>query len=119
MQNRFFLQVSRDFHPNFSAKWRRYFYIFPITDEEDKINKNGVENPTSEEQHSEKKNKWREFDGEEKDESKAVNVEYGFEFGKKPRSFSVHRVNQLLLQLEGKSLSYRMFARDTKASRST
>lgn len=36
----------------------------------------------------------------------------------KPRSFSISKVDQLLQQLEGKSLSYKMFARDTKASRS-
>jgi hypothetical protein len=39
------------------------------------------------------------------------------ENGKKPRRFSIGRVNQLLRQLEGKLLSYKMFARDTKASR--
>lgn len=38
--------------------------------------------------------------------------------GNKPRCFSISRVNQLLKHLEGKSLSYRVFARDTKASRS-
>lgn len=37
--------------------------------------------------------------------------------GNKPLSFEVSRVNHLLHQLEGKSLSFRMFARDTKASR--
>lgn len=36
---------------------------------------------------------------------------------KKPLSFDVSHVNNLLHQLEGKSLSFRMFARDTKASR--
>lgn len=42
-----------------------------------------------------------------------------FDSRKKPSSFSVTKVNQLLQQLEGKSLSYKMFARDTKASRSS
>lgn len=37
----------------------------------------------------------------------------------KPTSFSVKRVDQLLRQLEGKLLSYKMFARDTKAARNT
>lgn len=35
----------------------------------------------------------------------------------KPREFTVSRVNQLLQKLEGKLLSYKMFARDTKPSR--
>lgn len=49
------------------------------------------------------------------------NEEYETELGngEKPCRFSTSRVNQLLLQLEGKLLSYKMFARDTKASRST
>ncbi|PWA95273.1 pseudouridine synthase family protein [Artemisia annua] len=38
---------------------------------------------------------------------------------KKPTTFSVSKVNQLLQQLEGKLLSYKMFARDTKPSRNT
>lgn len=37
--------------------------------------------------------------------------------GVKPRNFTVSKVDQLLRQLEGKLLSYKMFARDTKASR--
>ncbi|XP_077222547.1 pseudouridine synthase family protein isoform X3 [Tasmannia lanceolata] len=48
----------------------------------------------------------------------ALNDEDVFNDRKIPRSFSISRVNQLLHQLEGKSLSYKMFARDTKASRS-
>lgn len=35
----------------------------------------------------------------------------------KRRKFDIARVNLFLQQLEGKILSYRMFARDTKASR--
>ena len=38
--------------------------------------------------------------------------------GRKPTKFSVSKVNGLLRQLEGKLLSYKIFARDTKASRS-
>jgi hypothetical protein len=42
-----------------------------------------------------------------------------FEVSKiKPHRFSVHKVDELLKQLEGKMLSYNMFARDTQASRS-
>lgn len=37
--------------------------------------------------------------------------------GNKPTKFEVGKVNRLLGQLEGKLLSYKMFARDTKASR--
>ncbi|KAI3974457.1 hypothetical protein MKX01_017950 [Papaver californicum] len=112
-------KVSRDFHPNFSAKWRRYFYIFPILDLENegiKSGKNDV-NSNFKEQHSDLKNGC--LNVEEKDECLVVDVENGVECQNKPRSFSIKRVNELLLQLEGKSLSYRMFARDTKASRST
>ena len=39
------------------------------------------------------------------------------EAGNKPTRFEVSKVNQLLSQLEGKLLSYKMCARDTKASR--
>lgn len=37
----------------------------------------------------------------------------------KRKKFDVGRVNIFLRQLEGKLLSYKMFARDTKASRNT
>lgn len=37
--------------------------------------------------------------------------------GSKPFTFEVSHVNRLLHHLEGKLLSFRMFARDTKASR--
>ncbi|MCL7022958.1 hypothetical protein MKW94_026831 [Papaver nudicaule] len=112
-------KVSRDFHPNFSAKWRRYFYIFPILDLENE----GIESDKNEENSNFKEQqselKIGSVSVEEKDDCSVLNVENGVECRNKPRSFSVERVNQLLLQLEGKSLSYRMFARDTKASRST
>ncbi|RZC71958.1 hypothetical protein C5167_035117 [Papaver somniferum] len=112
-------KVSRDFHPNFSAKWRRYFYIFPIIDLENEGIGSGKndENSSSKEKHSDLKNGC--LNVEEKDECLAVDAQNGVECRNKPRSFSVKRVNELLLQLEGKSLSYRMFARDIKASRST
>lgn len=41
----------------------------------------------------------------------------GFEVVEKPSDFSVSKVDQLLQQLQGKVLSYKMFARDTKAAR--
>ncbi|KAI3859625.1 hypothetical protein MKW92_039947 [Papaver armeniacum] len=112
-------KVSRDFHPNFSAKWRRYFYIFPIIDLENEGIGSGKndENSNFNEQQAELKNGC--LNVEEKDEYLVLDAETGGECRNKPRIFSVKRVNELLLQLQGKSLSYRMFARDTKASRST
>lgn len=41
----------------------------------------------------------------------------GLEEVEKPSDFSVSKVDQLLQQLQGKVLSYKMFARDTKAAR--
>ncbi|XP_071742089.1 uncharacterized protein [Rutidosis leptorrhynchoides] len=77
-------QVPRNFHPNFSAKWRRYLYIFPLN------NESAVD--------------------DDKADLQSI---------KKPTRFSVSKVNKLLQQLEGKLLSYKMFARDTKPSRNT
>ncbi|XP_045822712.1 tRNA pseudouridine synthase A [Trifolium pratense] len=95
-------EVSRAFHPNFSAKWRRYLYIFPLTDGWDKNQSRG--NGESCESFT-----YNEIcDSVSKDE-------LGNE--KKSYVFSVRKVNRLLQQLEGKLLSYKMFARDTKASR--
>ncbi|XP_028805359.1 uncharacterized protein LOC114760264 [Neltuma alba] len=93
-------EVSRIFHPNFSAKWRRYLYIFPLTDSEygDQSSGNGsCENVESDDIHD------------------STDIESQSE--KKSYVFTVRKVNQLLQQLEGKVLSYKMFARDTKASR--
>ncbi|KAF0904698.1 hypothetical protein E2562_036164 [Oryza meyeriana var. granulata] len=83
-------EVSREFHPNFAAKWRRYLYIFPL-DEDVK--------PISGDEQS----------------SKTLD---GPEYNIKPQSFDVGKVDKIIRQLEGKSLSYKMFARDTQASRS-
>ncbi|KAF4365586.1 hypothetical protein F8388_007419 [Cannabis sativa] len=99
-------EVSRAFHPNFSAKWRRYLYIFPLSNEDESQLSNG--NGEIVEDHGSNENC---SDGAGNDEKEEL------ESGKKPQTFSVNRVNQLLQQLEGKLLSYRMFARDTKASR--
>ncbi|XP_057751268.1 uncharacterized protein LOC130969527 isoform X1 [Arachis stenosperma] len=95
-------EVSRAFHPNFSAKWRRYLYIFPLTDgdymdqsggNEDLCANNGCNGI---------------HDSANEDELESEQKSY---------VFSVRKVNRLLRQLEGKLLSYKMFARDTKASR--
>lgn len=115
-------EVSRVFHPNFSAKWRRYLYIFPFNDSEDgeQSNESGeenVENFRCNENEDDQKIGRVECNGETV-ENLIVDDGDELESGKKPRKFSISRVNQLLRQLEGKLLSYTMFARDTKASRS-
>ncbi|KAL5543410.1 hypothetical protein UlMin_007194 [Ulmus minor] len=115
-------EVSRVFHPNFSAKWRRYLYIFPLNDEGNGElscqSGEGVENHKSDENHIAENNGYGKYNDETVG-NLIVNDEEGLEIesGRKPGTFSVSRVNQLLLQLEGKLLSYKMFARDTKASR--
>lgn len=83
------MQVSREFHPNFSAKWRRYLYIFPLNEDAKPIS------------------------GDELPAMILENPEY-----KTPRSFDVAKVDKIIRQLEGKMLSYKIFARDTQASRS-
>lgn len=50
-------------------------------------------------------------------EPKFIHDWHEVEFGIKPTRFEVSRVNKLLQHLEGQLLSYKMFARDTKASR--
>lgn len=104
--------MSRVFHPNFSAKWRRYFYIFPLERSDPADAGEVVDNA---------KKLLTEFD-HENDRYLSASLEGDHEVpvvnAVKNESFCVSKVNQLLLQLEGKSLSYKMFARDTKASRS-
>ncbi|CAN0901315.1 tRNA pseudouridine synthase A [Linum grandiflorum] len=91
-------EVSRSFHPNFSAKWRRYLYIFPLNDGE---------------------NKEPGFQSDGDQNNSTVSCEVEVEGAEKSKTFAVCKVNRLLQQLEGKLLSYTVFARDTKASRST
>jgi len=83
-------EVTREFHPNFAAKWRRYMYIFPL-DEDAKL-----------------------ILGEEHSSKVLENSEHNI----KPQSFDVAKVDEILRKLAGKTLSYKMFARDTQASRS-
>ncbi|KAL6603693.1 hypothetical protein ACP70R_044054 [Stipagrostis hirtigluma subsp. patula] len=83
-------EVSREFHPNFAAKWRRYLYIFPLDEHAQLIS------------------------GEEQLSKMLENSEYNI----KPQSFDVAKVDEIIRQLSGKTLSYKMFARDTQASRS-
>ncbi|KAL6575277.1 hypothetical protein OROMI_012562 [Orobanche minor] len=107
-------QVSREFHSNFSAKWRRYFYIFPFNDanmdckasNNDALDSDACPDGQYGEHFGEETG--YEIDDYDHTEQRA---------GNKPLSFEVSRVNHLLQQLEGKLLSFRMFARDTKASR--
>ncbi|KAL6292423.1 hypothetical protein ACE6H2_000565 [Prunus campanulata] len=112
-------EVSRAFHPNFTAKWRRYLYIFPFNDEEDmeQSNQSGenVQNFKSKENYHEHKNGCDQCN-EANVGNLVINDNEDLET-LKPREFTVSRVNQLLQKLEGKLLSYKMFARDTKPSR--
>ncbi|KAL2553861.1 Pseudouridine synthase family protein [Forsythia ovata] len=110
-------KVSREFHPNFSAKWRRYLYIFPFNDETEGdhtslCKKNIVDNAVFRHGHGDQcideAIRGCAVDVVDNDEAETEN---------KPTRFDVSSVNHLLHQLEGKLLSYRMFARDTKASR--
>ncbi|KAJ6354930.1 hypothetical protein OIU77_005516 [Salix suchowensis] len=115
-------EVSRAFHPNFSAKWRHYLYIFPLNDGENREEIEGegdIGNFSSHENCEKQRNECGELATEENVENSVISDEDEDELegAKKPRSFSVCRVNQLLQQLEGKLLSYKIFARDTKALR--
>lgn len=116
------LQVSREFHPNFVAKWRRYFYIFPLDEEEPQIDSIGREfskiadcsiNDKLDGRHrlEQEEQSITSLNGNGDDSEDNTST--------KPKSFCVSKVNRLIQQLEGKSLSYKMFARDTQASRST
>lgn len=114
-------QVSRAFHPNFCAKWRRYLYIFPFGEgecNEQRIDLEETENICSDKSQRCRGNEIVEDNQEEKAKSLSDEKDELDEV-KKPTSFSVRRVDQLLQQLEEKLLSYKMFARDTKASRNT
>lgn len=111
-------EVSRVFHPNFSAKWRRYLYIFPFNDgEEREESSQDEEDIVHNENDSKQQNKYVECIGEGSLDDPLDNVKDELESKKKPMRFRVSKVNQLLRQLEGKVLSYKMFARDTKPSR--
>ncbi|XP_021844076.1 uncharacterized protein [Spinacia oleracea] len=106
-------QVSRAFHPNFCAKWRRYLYIFPFGEGD-------CREQTSEMDKGQRC--WKSEISEDNPEEKTIDLpgeKDKLEGVKKPTSFTVRRVDQLLQHLQGKLLSYRMFARDTKASRNT
>lgn len=84
------LQVAREFHPNFAAKWRRYMYIFPLDEDANLILR----------------------------EAQSSKILENSEHNIKPQSFDVAKVDEILKTLAGKTLSYKMFARDTQASRS-
>ncbi|XP_024963080.1 uncharacterized protein LOC112503249 isoform X2 [Cynara cardunculus var. scolymus] len=112
-------QVSRSFHSNFSAKWRRYLYIFPLNDgETEKESRQSEEDTTLcfHEKIGDQENNKDDFVGEGSLES-AVDDKDDLGSIKKPTRFRVSKVNKLLQQLEGKLLSYKIFARDTKPSR--
>nr|GLL20292.1 uncharacterized protein LOC109146864 isoform X1 [Ipomoea trifida] len=102
-------KVSREFHPNFSAKWRRYLYIFPLEQEDCQHRKDVTDKYCS--------NVHQPNQCADNDECVVGNAEGEVVPGNKPTRFEVSKVNHLLRQLEGKLLSYKMFARDTKPSR--
>lgn len=110
-------EVSREFHPNFSAKWRRYLYIFPFN--------NGDESELGNHCHKDEdcKNIFctqdvnSSYSCERSSQFELDINEDGIESRNKPTKFEVGKINQIMQQLEGKLLSYKMFARDTKASR--
>lgn len=111
-------EVSRVFHPNFSAKWRRYLYIFPLNDGEECCeNEKAVVNFGSDKNQVEQIDECDKHMGEKNIEDLIISDDAELEAGEKPKSFNVSRVDQLLRKLEGKLLSYKMFARDTKPSR--
>ncbi|XP_038878348.1 tRNA pseudouridine synthase A [Benincasa hispida] len=115
-------QVSRIFHPNFSAKWRRYLYIFPLNDGENMEPDYAIWEDVEDCRKEENYGKIEVLNGEECKDEIHDNLVFGpndeeLVSADKPQTFSIRRVNQLLRKLEGKLLSYKMFARDTKASR--
>ncbi|XP_072962692.1 uncharacterized protein [Typha angustifolia] len=114
-------EVSRVFHPNFTAKWRRYFYIFPLDGGQHLTDQSGKDcSKSAQGSDDEELNQQYELEEEEQSLTSLDGNEDDalYNISMKSNSFSVSKVNQLIQQLEGKSLSYKMFARDTKASRS-
>lgn len=93
-------------------------YIFPLDDGENRKESNDSELQV--ENFFNNENFGQQTDGHgENVENELISDEGILESSRKPRRFSVSRVNMLLEKLEGKLLSYKMFARDTKASRNT
>lgn len=99
-------------------------YIFPLDDAES-LHKSGEnhENFIFDENHEKQRNgllseeNTEEVILSEDDELEIEETSNGLEVVEKPSDFSVIKVDQLLQQLQGKVLSYKMFARDTKAAR--
>ncbi|MBA0726528.1 hypothetical protein Golax_002351 [Gossypium laxum] len=93
-------EVSRVFHPNFSAKWRRYLYIFPLNDQENEKqcceNEKEVESFSFARNCNEPSNKCVESSSSENVENLIIGNNKEFEAPNKPTCFSVCRVNQLL-----------------------
>ncbi|XP_020581201.1 uncharacterized protein LOC110025212 [Phalaenopsis equestris] len=112
----FISEVPRVFHPNFAAKWRRYFYIFPLEESlHIQVNDDQMDHPSCKDEDD----GFLQQQEEHMDGDCANKYIDNVNIQMKPSSFSVDKVNQLLCRLEGRSLSYRVFARDTKASRSS
>eukprot|EP01018_Ginkgo_biloba_P027549 Gb_01005 [translate_table: standard] len=115
-------EVSREFHPNFSAKWRHYLYILPLKDEEvDETFENGEGhlNYSDSSCLANKDDDLRTHTDVLNQDSANINGLGKREASVKPHTFNVVAVNRLLQQLEGRSFSYKIFSRDTRASRSS
>ncbi|CAK7345794.1 unnamed protein product [Dovyalis caffra] len=85
-------EVPRAFHPNFSAKWRRYLYIFPLNDGENREeieSEEDIENFISYD-YDERRNECDELASEENIENLIISDEDEREGAKKPRKFSDH-----------------------------
>lgn len=97
-------------------------YIFPLNDGEDEESF-GTKDDSGTlgccEDHAGRRNGFHDLivDGEVSEDLILCDRDDKIGGGNKRRKFDVGRVNLFLRQLEGKLLSYKMFARDTKASR--
>lgn len=89
-------------------------YIFPLDNAEPLIFDENHEKQRNRLLSEETTEGMSEDDELEIEESTNVN---GIEVVEKPSNFSISKVDQLLQQLQGRVLSYKMFARDTKAAR--
>ncbi|KAI4379694.1 hypothetical protein MLD38_005957 [Melastoma candidum] len=109
-------EVSRSFHPNFSAKWRRYCYLFPFNDGE--VGEDSCDFSSMNENTAKELSNWS-GNGIIICSATVEQHAHGHENGDTRKVINVSQVNRFLRLLEGKTLSYKMFARDTKASRNT
>ncbi|MBA0873156.1 hypothetical protein Goshw_028081 [Gossypium schwendimanii] len=97
-------EVSRVFHPNFSAKWRRYLYIFPLNDQENEKqcceNEKEVESFSFARNCNEPSNKCVESSSSENVENLIIGNNKEFEAPNKPTCFSVHEEGRKVMCVE-------------------